>query len=171
MSLFTNPKAIARAFLSALRRFEWLVAGLGLAFVTVTVIGDVVMRELGSGGIHGASRLAVMAMIVTGFIGIALASDGKQHLRITVFDVSWRSLEPIRESVDYAVSGILLLGFAWYGYLFALSTFELNERTVFLDMPLWPAHAAIPYAFFSYALRSFLLASWPDLSQKVDGEI
>ena len=171
MDLSTNLMAIARVFLFSLRKFEWLVAGLGLTFVAITVIGDVIMRELGAGGIHGASRLAVMAMIVTGFIGIALASDRNQHLRVTIFDISWRSLEPIRENIVYAFSGVLLLGFAWYGYIFALSTFELNERTVFLDIPLWPAHAVIPYTFLSFALRSFLLARWPDLSQKVDGKI
>ncbi|MFB9355703.1 TRAP transporter small permease [Sneathiella chinensis] len=158
-------KTMTKGIHSTLIRVEWTAAGFGLFFITLAVIGDVVMREAGTGGIQGAVSIAVLVMIMTGFLGVPLAFDDNRHLRITVFDGLWPWGAELLRRLSCLLSAGLLLCFAWYGGLFALESYELGEQTVMFSLPLWPAFAVLPYAFLSAAVRMLLYLCVPDLQR------
>lgn len=59
------------------------------------------------------------------------------------------------------VSALLCLGLGYFACLFVLDTHKFGETMMSLPFPLWPVQLALPYAFFSAALRYIIFAACP----------
>ncbi|MCW5730084.1 MAG: TRAP transporter small permease [Alphaproteobacteria bacterium] len=138
--------------------------------IAVALGADLIGRELFGSGIFGAQRVAVYATIVAGLLGFALATARNMHLRVKALEklapAAWNG--PL-ERIGSAVSAAICLGLAWYALLFVRETFSVGERSVTLQIAIWPIQAVLPYTFASAALRHAAFAIWPHLKPSTAG--
>lgn len=157
----------AKRFIDALHAAEAWVAGLGLGLVAVALFGDIVGREAVGSGIFGAQRAAVYGMIVSAFLGLALATHSGRHIRIEGFD---RLVpEAARGTVirlGHVVSMAICLFLGYWSADFVAISMEQGERGMALDIPVWPIKIVLPWAFASAALRYLAYALFPAIERE-----
>lgn len=155
---------------------EWGLAVVAYATVAVVLVLDVLGRELmfpllqalgipgGAGGVFGASKIAVYALIVATYAGIGVAAATASHIvpRAGYFVVP-RALSPAMDRCADAVTAALLLMAAFAGCLLVRGTWEMGLRAPILAWPVWVVQLAMPLGFTSAALRYAGFARWPDL--------
>lgn len=130
--------------------------------VTMAILSDVIGRELVGKSIFGSQRLAVLANAIVGLIGFSIVVGTGGHLRPTAFDKlvppAW---SPAMDRLADVVSALLCIGLGWFAVMFVRDTYKFGETMMSLPLPLWPLQVALPYAFFSAALRYLLFAAYP----------
>ena len=154
----------ASRFLKWLYRIESAAAALAYALVALLLMGDVLGREFTGQGIFGASKMAVYAAIVAGFLGLGLATEAGTHLRPAFLDgvVPARLDRQVWQAAD-VVSCLIYLGLAWAAVEFVAATRASGDRAAVLYWTLWPLQCVIPYAFISCAVRHAVYARHPGL--------
>lgn len=166
------PAAVS-ALLRGWHRTECWVAVLAFGFIAAILILDVLGRELlgplfraleikGPSGVYGAQNLSIYALVVGSFAGIGIATQTGSHL-LPRLGFKWvpAHLGPTVDRVADVVTGLFLLGVAWYGWVFVSSSMGAGLRMQAFDAPTWPVQLAIPLGFLSAALRYFFYATWP----------
>jgi TRAP-type C4-dicarboxylate transport system permease small subunit len=168
--------APVRRLLEAFHRTECAIAVGALSFIALLLIVDVAGREflypllaqlgidIGPTGIYGAQKIAVFALVLATYAGIGVATASAAHL---VPGIAFRAV-PARWSarmdrIADGLSGVLLLGAAWYGAQFVGGSFTTGLRAPMLQWFVWPFQLAIPLGFASAALRYLCYALWPEL--------
>ena len=172
-----EPPAAVRTFLAAWHKAECRIAVAAFVFIALVLILDVIGRELlfpllkvlsvrhtGPTGVYGAQKMAVFALAIATYSGIGVAAATASHLvpRVgfgavpTAWNVSMDRLADL-------VTGLFLLGVAWYGFGFVRGSMATGLRAPMLQWPVWPFQAAIPLGFVSAALRYLCFARWPAL--------
>ena len=155
---------------------EWGLAVVAYATVAIVLVLDVLGRELmfpllqalgvpgGAGGVFGASKMAVYALIVATYAGIGVAAATASHIvpRAGFFVVP-RAWGPAMDRCADAVTAALLLMAACAGFLLVRGSWEMGLRAPILQWPLWAVQLAMPLGFTSAALRYAGFARWPDL--------
>ena len=135
--------AVERGFLAA-----------ALIAMVAMVCGDFLGRELLGRGIVWAKEVASFLMIWIGFIGASVAAAGGRHLRIEALDRllprgTARRLYRATHLIAAVVSGFL----AYLGLRYCLESYQFDERSAVLNLPLALVQAVIPLALFTTALR------------------
>lgn len=169
----TAPEGIRRALL-VWHRLECWVAVLCFGFIAAILLTDVLGRELagpvlravgidlGPMGVFGSQKLSVFALVIGSFAGIGIATATGSHLVPRVghawIPASWG---PAMDRLADVVTGAVLVGIAWYGWVFVMSSRMTDLRAPVLDWPVWPIQLAIPLGFLSAAVRYFAYAAWP----------
>ena len=151
----------ASRILRLLTSVESVAAAIAYIVVAALLIGDVVGREILGKGIFGASKMAVFAAIISGFIGLALATAANTHLRPAFLDHVFRGTAVVRIGDGFSCAFFCFLGIL--GIMFVMQSFEYKEKAAVLYWQLWPIQLVIPYAFFSTAIRHAIFAAWPEL--------
>ncbi len=174
----------AARLLRTLTAAESIVAAIAYVIVAALLIGDVLGREgplskgawgselvssmIGSEfhtkGIFGATKMAVFAAIVAGFIGLSLATASNSHIRPAFMDFVFKGQAArgaTRAGDGFAFAFFTAAGV--FGVFFVLQSLEYKEKAAVLYWQLWPIQMVIPYAFFSTAIRHGVFALWPDL--------
>ena len=173
-----NPRA--QRVLDIWHRLECWLAVVCFSFIAIILVMDVAGREIvgplfrvlgidaGPTGIFASQRLSIFALVIGSFAGIGIATATASHLVPRVgfawAPVSWG---PALDRLADVLTGIFLLGVAYYGGLFVHSTYEADLRTPMLDWVIWPVQLAIPLGFISAGLRYFFYARWPGLRPKL----
>jgi TRAP-type C4-dicarboxylate transport system permease small subunit len=153
---------------------ECYVAVAAFSLITGLLLLDVFGREFagpllrflrlydGPTGIFGSQRASVYALVVGSFAGIGIATATGSHL-VPRVGFGWVPTEwgPTVDRVADIVTGVFLVGVAYYGYLFVHSSFSVGLRAPVLDWRIWPIQMAIPLGFLSAAGRYFVYAAWP----------
>ena len=146
-------------------------------FIALVLILDVLGRELwfplskalgiqhhGPTGIYGAQKMAVFALAIAAYSGVGIAAATASHLVPRVgfgaVPVAWSAT---MDRLADGLTGVFLLGVAWYGFEFVGGSRATGLRAPMLQWPVWPFQAAIPLGFASAALRYFCFARWPAL--------
>jgi len=70
----------AGSFLKRLYQLEAFVAAFAYGVLAVTVLADVVFREIFSSPVLGTQRFAVYMSIIAGFLGVGLAAAAGSHI-------------------------------------------------------------------------------------------
>jgi hypothetical protein len=157
-------------------RLEWSLAVVAYATVALVLVLDVLGRELlaplmralglpgGAGGVFGASKIAVYAIIVATYAGIGVAAATASHIvpRAGYFVVP-RAWDPVMDRCADAVTAVLLLMAAFAGFLLVRGSWETGLRAPILQWPVWAVQLAMPLGFISAALRYAGFACWPAL--------
>lgn len=157
-------------------RLEWGLAVVAYAVVALVLVLDVLGRELmfpllqalgipsGAGGVFGASRIAIYALIVATYAGIGVAAASASHIvpRAGYFVVP-RAWGPAIDRCADAVTAALLLVAAYAGVLLVQGSWEMGLRAPILQWPVWSVQLAMPLGFASAALHYAGFACWPDL--------
>ena len=166
---------MARGFVQGWHRAECLVAVAAFGLIAALLILDVAGREvLGpiyklldikrATGVYGAQKLSVYALVVGSFCGIGIATATASHLLPRVgfgwIPVAWA---PTMDRCADVLTGLFMVGVAYYGWVFVSSTMAAGLRAQAFDLPVWPFQTAIPLGFLSAAVRYFCFAAWPTL--------
>jgi len=149
-------------FLNGLYWAEAIFAVTAFAGVALALTADVLGRELFGNGIYGAQKFAVYCTAVAGMTGFALVVAKGGHLRPKFLDrlVPMRFDAQFKRICDLAAAAICIyLGV--YALQFVISSYQLGERGLGLNILVWPMQSIIPYVLFSSALRYILFALTP----------
>jgi len=170
------PPAAARAFTDLWHRIECWVAVAAFAFIAGILLLDVIGREIvgplfrvlginvGPTGVFAAQRLSVYALVIGAFLGIGIATATASHLVPRVlFGVTPKSWGPALDRMADILTAVFLVGVAYYGMVFVLSSKATDLRAPVLDWPVWPVQLMIPIGFLSASARYILYAIWPAL--------
>ncbi len=170
-----SAPALARRFADGWHRAECLLAVAAFGLIAVLLILDVAGRELlgpiyrmldikGTTGVYGAQKLSVYSLVLASFCGIGIATATGSHLLPRV-GFGWvpASWGPSVDRLADLITGLFMLGVAYYGYVFISSTMAAGLRAQAFNLPVWPFQLAIPLGFLSAAVRYFLYAAWPAL--------
>ena len=155
---------------------ECWIAVLAFSFIALVLCIDVVGREfygpvmnhlgfqVGSTGLFGSQKLAIFALVIGSFCGVGIATATGVHL-VPRFAFAWL---PARWSTEVdriadLVSGLFLLGVAWYGIVFVLASKQSGVLAPVINVSAWPIQMVIPLGFVSAAVRYFFFACGPAL--------
>ena len=118
----------------------------------------------GATGIFASQKLSVFALVIGSFAGIGIATATGSHL-VPRVGFGWvpDRWGPAMDRLADLLTGLFLVGVAWYGFKFVRSSMETDLRAPVLDWPVWPFQLAIPLGFLSAAGRYFFFAVWPAL--------
>lgn len=142
------------------------------ALLMVDVLGREVLGPLlralglplGATSIPGGQKIAVFAMVLGSFAGVGIATATNSHL-VPRVGFGWvpASWSPAVARLGDLLTGLFMLGVAWYGLEFVLGSKSTSMRAPVLNWEVWPFQLAIPAGFASAAVRYLLFAAWPGL--------
>ena len=168
------PRA-ARWLVGGWHRIECLIAVGAFGFIALVLILDVAGRELlaplyqffgikGATGVFAAQKMSVYALVIGSFCGIGIATATASHL-LPRIGFKWvpNSWSPLMNRVADLVTGIFMVGVAYYGFVYVQSSMAAGLRAQAFDIPIWPIQLAIPLGFLSASARYFFFALWPAL--------
>jgi TRAP-type C4-dicarboxylate transport system permease small subunit len=170
-----DAPAAARRFANGWHKAECYIAVGAFGLIATLLILDVAGRELlgpifkwlgikGATGIYGAQKLSVYSLVLASFCGIGIATATGSHL-LPRIGFGWipKAWGPATDRVADLITGLFMVGVAYYGYVFIQSTISTGLRAQAFNLPVWPFQLAIPLGFLSAAVRYFLYAAWPAL--------
>lgn len=169
------PPAVA-TLLRGWHRLECWIAVAAFSFIAAVLVIDVLGREafgplmgllgipVGATGLFGSQKLAVFALVIGSFCGIGIATATGVHL-VPRIGFGWvpNTWGPVMDRLGDAVTGLFLLGVAWYGVVFVLASKQSGVLAAVINVSAWPIQLAIPLGFASAALRYLIFAAWPVL--------
>jgi len=151
---------ILKAVDSILNKIEGAVLIILLLTMLIMAFGQVVLRNIFSGGIVWGDILLRHLVLWIGFLGAALATSGERHINI---DALTRYLP---ERLKRAVGTLTNIFAAFVCFLLFRASltfinFEIaNKNTVFGEVPSWYAQIIIPVGFgllvFHFIVRAVI---------------
>ncbi len=132
-----------------------IVAAFLVLAMTLMIGGDVVLRNLGAGGISWSNEFSEYILYVVTLISAPWLLRCGQHIRVDIF------LRALPERIAYVMEWIAdtaglacSLYFVWYGYRVAFESYEAGAITVkTLVLPEWWMLAIMPAAFTLVAVE------------------
>ena len=169
------PPAVA-ALLRGWHRIECWMAVACFTFIAAVLVVDVLGREAwgpllrllgqepGATGLFGSQKLAIFALVIGSFAGIGIATATGVHL-LPRLGFAWvpKRWGPAMDRLADIVTGVFLLGVAWFGVVFVLSSKQSGVLAAVINVSAWPVQAVMRLGFASAALRYFFFAAWPGL--------
>jgi TRAP-type C4-dicarboxylate transport system permease small subunit len=166
------PSGVA-ALLRNWHRVECLIAVLAFGFIAAVLILDVLGRELlgplfrlmdhrAPSGVYASQKMSIYALVIGSFAGIGIATATGSHL-LPRIGFKWvpQAFGPTMDRISDIVTGLFMLGVAWYGWVYVSSSMGADLRMQAFNAPIWPVQLAIPLGFLSAGLRYFFYAAWP----------
>jgi TRAP-type C4-dicarboxylate transport system permease small subunit len=123
---------------------------LGLVLCAVVLLNFVsaALRYLGAQAIVGADEMQVYAVVWLVFIGAAIASWRRSHLRMDVLTAGLRGARArLREWIENAIAVATCGAMCWVSLQFVLQVRELGQRSDGAGIPMWVPHAAVFVGF------------------------
>lgn len=171
-----DPPPSARRVVESWHKGECWLAVAAFGFIAAILLADVIGREFigpvlrfvgldpGATGIFAAQKLSVFALVIGSFAGIGIATATGSHI-VPRFAHGWvpAAWGPVMDRLADVLTGLFLIGVAWFGFKFVGSSFKTDLRAPVLDWPVWPVQLFIPLGFLSAAGRYLLYAVWPAL--------
>jgi TRAP-type C4-dicarboxylate transport system permease small subunit len=163
----------ARWVVDTWHRLECLIAVAAFGFIALVLIADVAGRELltplfkalgitKAAGIFAAQKMCVYALVIGSFCGVGIATATASHL-LPRIGFGWvpKAWGPSMDRMADLVTGMFMVGVAWYGWVYVQSSMQAGLRAQAFDIPIWPIQLAIPLGFLSASVRYFFYARWP----------
>lgn len=149
--------AAARPWLSP--KYELAIAAASMALVTAIVFANVVVRYFTSASLAFTEEFAIFLVLTMTFFGASAAAARNHHIRITfVID----RLSPLwRRRVAFVIEWLSAITFVWLGWLSALQTYDTwqyEEVSPALAVPMWLYWIWVPLLSFAIALR--IIGRW-----------
>ena len=132
-----------------------IVAGLGLAFMMVVTVIDVVMRALGRPIIGAIELICFSGAIVVGF-SIPYSSWMKAHVYVDLLEEKLSKRSRLFLTLATKIIGILLFLFIAYNFiLYGLSLKHSGEVSAGLKIPYYPITFGLALSCFMESLTLF----------------
>ena len=161
-----NPLDLMQAlrYLKIQYKCEALITTIAYSATAISLLVDVLSREFLGEGIWGASRFAVYAAIVAGFIGMSLATVDKNQIRPHIFD----AIIPIKFELlicrlSDLTAAIMYVALTFLAANFVKSSHDNNDIAAVLDWQLWPIQLVLPLSFCTVSIRYILYVYSPSL--------
>lgn len=167
---------LARTVLERWHSVECWIAVAAFSFIALILLIDVIGRELvgplirvlgfpaTATGVFASQKLSIFALVIGSFAGIGIATATGSHLVPRVaFGWTPKSWAPWIDRLADLITGLFLVGVAYYGFVFVQSSMATDLRAPVLDWSVWPIQLAIPIGFLSAAGRYVMYAIWPAL--------
>jgi C4-dicarboxylate transporter DctQ subunit len=144
-----------RAWFDRLTRgIEWLLA---LAFIGAVGLNfvNVVDRRVFGESISGADEIQIYIMVAMAFLGAAIVTWRRMHLRMDVLAQMLPALLR-RWLLALELVALVVLGafVAFHSAGYARQMFLLDRRSDNAEIPMWIPHGAVAVGFFLIALFS-----------------
>lgn len=144
--------------------FEKAIAVFSIGFMSILVIVDIAGREIFSGGIAWAQKMAVYLMIWAGFLGASLTAHKGTHLRPEIADGLWpKKALPLFHRLRHFFTALFSIYFAYHSYLYVYESWELGDTSPVLDLSIWIVQIVIPLTFALIGFKSLIFSIWTDL--------
>lgn len=135
-----------------------IAGGVAVLGLLVTVVVNLLLRELAGTGIEGANDMvASWFMVTVAFTGIAIAQrhDGRIQVDFLVDALPPRMRRVVDIVVLVAVGAVGLM-FAWGGLREALHQMDVGEYAAIGHRLIWPFRFVVPVGFAAFALACLL---------------
>lgn len=149
--------------LQVLRVLESLIATVAYAAVASLLICDVIGREVFGTSFLGADQLAVYGAVISGFLGLTLATSDNAHLRPAFMDFVFKGREAMATRLGDAISCVFFLAAAVVAWSFVAVSMEAQDRAPVFYFVVWPLQIIIPYAFASCSVKHGIFALRPGM--------
>ncbi|PXY28942.1 hypothetical protein DI005_29740 [Prauserella sp. PE36] len=155
--------AVGRGFAAtvhALSRALAVVSIVGMVFIMLLIVYNVVLRELGKQEVTGTVEYVELAMALTAFFALGEAERRRQHVSMSslVDRLKGPAYRIVRLAggIGAALVAILL---AWASWSVLSAAFETGEYKLGLvRLPMWPARLAVFAGFLILALEQIVTA-------------
>lgn len=140
---------------AALCRAEAVFIGAALAFSSVVLFVNVVMRYVFLSPLNWAEETTLYLMVWIVFVGGSIAIRTRGHMAIDLLPLA---LSPAnRKRLALLVSFAALVFFAvffWYSLEHTLRVRSINQLTPVMQAPMWLTYLAMPVGSLLMALRT-----------------
>jgi len=132
----------------ALRRLSLVlgaISGAGTAVLMLTVVPDLLARNLFGKAIYGMSETGIFVLVIVVFLALSTAQVRKEHFHVGVLD-AYLSPEAVRLIWigRHALSAMVCGVFTWYATMGAIASTKLNEQSyAVIEYPIWPAKIVV----------------------------
>lgn len=165
-------RALVERFLTRLAAVERAVSCAAFAVLIIVVFADVLAREITGTGLHWAPQAGVYGNVVVVMLGLGMASAGGTHLRPRFAD-NWlpATAAPYLELANDLGMALFCLAYAAVAVGVVAESFALQERSVALQIAVWPFQAVVPTAFLIAGVRHLAYAAYPHLRPRTLGAL
>lgn len=152
----------APLFLRVLEKVDaWLGAAL-LVLIPIALIADMVCRWWLSHSFFIVHKLALYGAISVCLLGVGSASSYGKHIRPRLFDrLIPQSIVPGLCRFGDALSALVFLAAGCVASFYVWQNYEAGFFIPVVDWSLWVVQLALPYAFFSTAMRHYAFWRYP----------
>jgi len=154
-----------RLILRTITAAEGIVAAAAYTVVAALLILEVVGREFFAITFLGSEQLAVYGAIISGFLGLTLATSENAHLRPAFFDFVTRSHEARICRGGDLLSSLFFFGAAIVAAEFVSVSRSSADKAPILYFVLWPLQLVIPYTFASAGVKHLIFTLQPELKR------
>jgi C4-dicarboxylate transporter DctQ subunit len=123
---------------------------LALGFIAAVLLNfvNVVERYLFGRSILSGDELQIYMMIVMVFLGAAVVSWRRQHLRMDVLvDALPAGLHAVVRIFEFLVAVVLSAFVCWESAQYAADMYKLGRLSDMAQMPMWLPHSAVALGF------------------------
>jgi len=149
-----------RLYVQLLLWLESAVAVVAYLTTAALLLTQILAREVFTTSVDGASKVAVLAAIIAGSLGMVIATGENAHLRPTFADGLLRGKMAPR--VGDVLSAMLHIFLGYFAIIFVLESRSFNDMAELIRIPLWPFQLVFPYMFFSSAFKHLIFAWQPE---------
>ncbi len=125
---------------------------------------DVFFREVFQYSLPWAQKLSLHLMILSGCLGVSLASSAGGHLRPELGDMILPKL--IQPAVtafrEFCIASFC--GFYFYiAFMYVQQSKDFGDANVITGVPMWVVQAIFPTVFFVMAIKHVIYATMPSM--------
>ncbi|MFF5986463.1 TRAP transporter small permease [Prauserella flavalba] len=159
----TLAGAVGRGFAAtvhACSRALAVVSIVGMVFIMLLIVYNVVLRELGKQEVTGTVEYVELAMALTAFFALGEAERRRQHVSMTSFvdRLKGRAYRIVRLAGGFGAAFVAVL-LAWASWTVLSAALETGEYKLGLvHLPMWPARLAVFAGFLVLALEQIVTA-------------
>ena len=144
-----------RRLIRMISTFFAILAALCVVAMMAMTVADVASRIVSGRSIPGAQELSEQLIVALVYLGMAYAFYKRDHVSVTICTALLSAR--LRATARLAGRSLLLAIVAWMGWRTGAEAWRSHVvgevRFGLLQMPLWPARAAIPLGLAALALQ------------------
>jgi TRAP-type C4-dicarboxylate transport system permease small subunit len=140
-----------------------MVAFIGLVFMMVFTVTDVLMRALFNRPIAGSVELIEFLMVIVGFLVLAWCGMQNRHIKVELLvSLFPKGVRGILKKFNYAACFIIFSIMAWRVFLEARANADLKTVSPELGIPIFPFYwvVAVGYAVLCLVLLVQFIGSF-----------
>jgi C4-dicarboxylate transporter DctQ subunit len=139
----------------ALGRAEWAFIGAALAFTSVLLFANVILRYVFLAPINWAEELTLYLMVWIVFVGGSVAVRTRGHIAIDLLPLVLSPASRRRLAIAVAFAALAFFAvFFWYSGEHVLRVRSIGQSTPVMGAPMWLAYLAMPVGSSLMGLRT-----------------
>lgn len=139
----------------ALGLAEGTFIGVALAFTSVLLFANVVLRYVFLSPLNWAEELTLYLMVWIVFVGGSIAVRSRGHIAIDLLPLVLSPANRRRLAIAVALAALAFFAvFFWYSLEHTLRVRSINQLTPVMQAPMWLTYLAMPVGSFLMGLRT-----------------